>query len=130
MIILTIKTDQPQAYIGIVRDLEMITSKTWEAHRELGATIHTMIKELLDKQSLNLHDIEGIVCFKGPGSFTGLRIGLATANVLSYALQIPIVSAEGVAWEVRGARRLMSGENEKVTVPNYGSDAHITAPKK
>jgi tRNA threonylcarbamoyladenosine biosynthesis protein TsaB len=41
-----------------------------------------------------MHDIEGVVCFKGPGSFTGLRIGLTVGNALAYAQNIPVVASK------------------------------------
>ena len=49
-----------------------------------------MVDEILKKHSLNLKDISEIKVNAGPGSFTGLRVGLAIANALSFALKIPI----------------------------------------
>ncbi len=49
-----------------------------------------MIDEILKKHSLELKDLSGIQINTGPGSFTGLRVGLAIANALSFALKIPI----------------------------------------
>ncbi len=49
-----------------------------------------MIKELLDMQDLTLQDITEIEVATGPGSFTGLRVGVAIANALGFALQIPV----------------------------------------
>ncbi|MDP2585444.1 MAG: tRNA (adenosine(37)-N6)-threonylcarbamoyltransferase complex dimerization subunit type 1 TsaB [Candidatus Levybacteria bacterium] len=49
-----------------------------------------MIDKILKKHSLGLEDLSGININVGPGSFTGLRIGLAIANALSSTLRIPI----------------------------------------
>lgn len=49
-----------------------------------------MIDKILKKHSLELKDLSGININVGPGSFTGLRIGLAIANALSFVLKIPI----------------------------------------
>lgn len=49
-----------------------------------------MIDEILKKHSLTQVDLSGIAINVGPGSFTGLRIGLAIANTLSFVLKIPI----------------------------------------
>ena len=55
------------------------------------------IEQLLTAHQLTLKDVTGLVVGLGPGSFTGLRIGLATAKGLAYALQMPIVGASSLA---------------------------------
>lgn len=52
--------------------------------------IHPMIYAALKKAGITLQDINKIYCEKGPGSFTGLRVGFAIANSLSLALLIPL----------------------------------------
>ncbi len=49
-----------------------------------------MIEKILKKQKLKLSDINSIEVDTGPGSFTGLRVGISIANALSYALKIPV----------------------------------------
>jgi tRNA threonylcarbamoyladenosine biosynthesis protein TsaB len=130
MIILTIRTDKPLAEVALYDDTKPLAEINWEAHRQLSDTIHTKILELLQTQNMDWVDIRAIIAYKGPGSFTGLRIGMSVANALSYGLAVPIVSQNGEDWVTSGANRLMFGEDEKVAIPNYGADAHITAPKK
>jgi tRNA threonylcarbamoyladenosine biosynthesis protein TsaB len=84
----------------------------------------------LNKNSKKLEDIQGIVVFKGPGSFTGLRIGITVANALAYSLNVPIVSDEEADWLQTGIQRLMAGESEPVALPEYGAAPHITPQKK
>jgi len=52
--------------------------------------ILSMINKILKKHSLNPEDLSEIKINVGPGSFTGLRVGLAIANILSFVLKIPI----------------------------------------
>lgn len=130
MIILTIRTDKPEAEIGLYEDGERLDYETWQAHRELGVTIHQKIKELLQRQVRDWPDIEGVVTFKGPGSFTGLRIGLTVANALAYANNLPIVAVTGDDWIARGISRLQAGESDTVAMPEYGAEAHITEQRK
>ena len=129
MIILTIRTDKPDAEIGLYAGHKRLAYKTWFAHRKLAETMHQSIEELLESQSKSWNDLNGVACYKGPGSFTGLRIGLTVANTLSYSLGIPIVSERADPWEAIAIARLLNGENETLSVPFYGSEAHITLPK-
>jgi len=129
MLILTMRTDNPTAEIGLFDDGQQLAYVTWEAHRELSATIHRQIDAMLQKHYKDLTDLQGIVCFKGPGSFTGLRIGLAVANALAYSLQIPIVACLDDDWKRIGIGRITKGDNEAIAAPLYGSPVHITKPR-
>jgi tRNA threonylcarbamoyladenosine biosynthesis protein TsaB len=131
MKLLTIRTDKPEAEVGIYEDDTQQTYHVWPAHRQLAETIHSTIQDVLKNQSLELSDIEAIVCYKGPGSFTGLRIGLSVANALADSLNIPIVGiANDNAWIERGIAAVLSGTNDKLVLPEYGAPVHITQPKK
>ena len=129
MIILTIRTDKPEAEIGLYEDSHRLDYVAWQAHRELAETIHAKIAQLLKGQNKSWQDVEGIVCFKGPGSFTGLRIGAALASALKMANDIALVGSDGEDWIASGLKALENGCNESA-IPFYGSEAHITLPKK
>lgn len=130
MIILSIRTDNPEAEIGLFANQKQLAYESWHAHRELSDTIHLKIEELLTKQHISWEDISGIVCFQGPGSFTGLRIGLTVANAMAYGLQIPIIAAQGEEWRTAAITRLLNGESDPLALPEYGAAANITMPKK
>lgn len=49
-----------------------------------------LIKKILRRENLNLSDIKAIEVNRGPGSFTGLKVGVAVANALSFILKVPI----------------------------------------
>lgn len=130
MKILTIRTDKPQSELGIYDNRGQIAYITWQAHRQLAETLHQKIDELTKSQNMRSEDIEGIVCYKGPGSFTGLRIGLSVANALAYSLNIPIVGVEGEeGWLEKGVQALKEGANHESVIPEYGAPVHITKPK-
>jgi tRNA threonylcarbamoyladenosine biosynthesis protein TsaB len=130
MLIITLRTDKPEAEIGIFEDSTQIAYFTWKAHRQLAETLHGKLAELLQKNGKTLQDINGIVVFKGPGSFTGLRIGITVANAVAYSLNVPIVSNEDPEWLQTGIKRLNAGESEPVALPEYGAAPHITPQKK
>lgn len=130
MIILTIRTDKPESEIGLYDEEKQIAYETWLAHRELAETLHIKIEALLKTHNKNWSDVEGIVCFQGPGSFTGLRIGLTVGNALAYSYHLPIVATQDPQWLESGIERLKKDENDTQALPFYGADAHITLPKK
>ena len=98
----------------------------WEAGRTLARNLLKFLEEKIG----DLHPISGIGVMKGPGSFTGLRIGLTVVNTLADSLNIPIVGATGDDWRDLALGKLRSGENEKIVMPEYGAAANITAPRK
>lgn len=130
MIILTIRTDKPEAEIGLFDDIKQLGYQTWQAHRTLAETIHQQIEKLLNKYDIGLEDVGGIIVFQGPGSFTGLRIGISVANSLAYGLGIAIVCCKHENWLKEGIKMLISGQNDEVVTPAYGAPVRITTPKK
>lgn len=129
MYILTIRTDQPEAEIGVFNGQTQLAYETWQAHRQLAETIHQKIAELLGRADIELHQLQGVVAYKGPGSFTGLRIGLSVANALAHSLNASIVATNGDDWQHLGIAKLLDGQSEAIALPEYGSDPHITKPK-
>lgn len=130
MTILTIRTDKPEAEVGIYDGDRQVRYKTWLAHRQLAETLHQVIADELMNHGLTLKDMNGIVVYQGPGSFTGLRIGLSVANSLAYAQQVPIVGGIDDDWLEQGLARIIAGQTDEVVLPEYGADVHITTPKK
>lgn len=130
MIILTIRTDKPEAEIGLFDAHGKLAYALWEAHRELSVQLHRNIEALLQTQDKQLADVRGVVCFAGPGSFTGLRIGLSVGNALAYGLGVPVVASKGDDWIEQGCARLERGEQDTIALPVYGAPVHITKPTK
>jgi len=129
MLVLVIRTDKPESEIGLFEDDAQLAYESWQAHRLLAETIHLKIDALLKNSSKQFGDLNGIVAYQGPGSFTGLRIGLSVANALAYGLGTPIVAAQGDDWVKAGIKRLQEGANDTVALPHYGAPVHITKPK-
>lgn len=105
-------------------------SDEWQADRTLAKNLLAYLQEQLAKNGKNWADITGIGVFRGPGSFTGLRIGLTVLNTFADAQHIPIVGADGDDWQTKALKKLQNGEDEKIVLPLYGSEAHITKPRK
>ena len=114
---LTLVDDQPHSY-------------TWQADRGLAKGLLAYIRDRLDDRQATLQDLTGIGVMRGPGSFTGLRIGMTVLNTLASELGIPIVGTVGPTWRDEALARLQRGESDQVVLPEYGAEAHITKPKK
>ena len=130
MITLALRTDKPEAELYLYRDGKKLAEIKWPAHRQLAETLNSQIQQILDKSSISYDELEGIAVYKGPGSFTGLRIGLSVANALAYAQKIPIAAAGGEDWLKQGLGALKDGASDKVAIPEYGAEANITKPRK
>ena len=102
----------------------------WQADRTLAKGLLEYIDDNIRSYKKTWSDISGIGVFEGPGSFTGLRIGLTVMNTIADSEAIPIVGGRGDSWQDDIIAKLASGENDHIVMPFYGSEAHITSPRK
>lgn len=102
----------------------------WEAGRQFAHEFLGYLRDRLAEQDWAIVDISGIGVFRGPGSYTGLRIGMSVLNTLADSLAVPIVGATSENWAGECEQRLHRGENDRVVLPEYGGDAHVTQPRK
>lgn len=130
--IIALRTDKPVSEVYLIdsKSNETIASKQWEAHRQLADTIHEVISDLMNKSHTTHAQISAVIVFKGPGSFTGLRIGISVANAIAYALNIPIVGTLDENWMNDGISKILNNVNDKIVTPEYGGKVNITTPKK
>ena len=91
MNILAIDTSALTATAAILSDDTLLGEMSITTKLTHSQTIMPMIDELLKKVSLDITDIDLFACSEGPGSFTGLRIGIGTIKGLAYGLGKPVV---------------------------------------
>jgi tRNA threonylcarbamoyladenosine biosynthesis protein TsaB len=91
MLLLAIDTSQDMAAIALGRDHELLGEYHFYHKMNLLRRINPAIEQLLWDSGHELGELDGVVISLGPGSFTGLRIGVTVAKSLAYALGKPIV---------------------------------------
>ncbi len=127
--IISLDTSTPTCFIGVY-DGQTWHEYSWEAGRELARNIFDYLNEALGHHQQTIKDVSGIIVLRGPGSFTGLRIGLTVMNTLADSQSIPIVGGMGDTWRAEGLGRLQDGHNDKLVMPEYGGVPNITTPRK
>ena len=98
------------AGVAVLEDDELVAEYTTNYKKTHSQTLLPMLDELCRMIELDLQTIDAIAIACGPGSFTGLRIGSATAKGLGLALKKPLVEVptlEGLAWNLYGSERIV-----------------------
>lgn len=92
MIVLSIDSASKVATAALLNENNLIAEYTINNKMEHSTLIMDMVDKLLSDSNLSIDDIDGFIVSKGPGSFTGLRIGMATVKGLSFGANKPYVS--------------------------------------
>ncbi len=92
---LAIHTTSPELGLAISNFTEDTRSKTWNLGRDLSTHLHQKIQDFMPPQTWQ--DLSFIAVAKGPGSFTGTRIGVVTARTLAQQLDIPLFAISTLA---------------------------------
>ncbi len=90
MYTLFISTFDKYINIGLLKDNEIIDSEIKESEQSHSIYTIPLIKKILENNNLTVKDLNQIEVINGPGSFTGVRIGVTIAKTLAYTLNIPI----------------------------------------
>ena len=94
-IILNIETATKNCSVSIAKNGEVLALKELnDGNYSHAEKLHPFIKELFEEQNLSNNDIDAIAVSKGPGSYTGLRIGVSAAKGLCFAYDKPLISIE------------------------------------
>ena len=95
MYILNIETATKNCSVSLAKNGETILCKEIaEQGYSHAEKLHVFIEEILKETGIGVNDLNGIAVSKGPGSYTGLRIGVSSAKGLCYALGIPLISVD------------------------------------
>ena len=96
MITLVIDSSSKVATAALIKDGTLLSEITLNDKKEHSVILITIIQDLLKFHKLDINDIDAYVVSKGPGSFTGLRIGMATIKGLSFGSNKPYISVSSL----------------------------------
>jgi tRNA threonylcarbamoyladenosine biosynthesis protein TsaB len=90
--ILNIETATPLCSVALAIEGNVIARRETFEEKSHAARLTVFIEEILKEQGLQIKDLQAIAIGKGPGSYTGLRIGVSTAKGLCYGADIPLIA--------------------------------------
>ncbi|MFO0805581.1 MAG: tRNA (adenosine(37)-N6)-threonylcarbamoyltransferase complex dimerization subunit type 1 TsaB [Gemmataceae bacterium] len=89
---LLIETSGRTGRAGLARNGEVIRTRTLAETRRLARDLAPSIAEMLNEERLEPRDVAGVMVSVGPGSYTGLRVGIASAKAFAYATGCPLIA--------------------------------------
>ena len=119
-LILNIDTAVDVASLCLAKDGEVLSIARNESQKDHASWLHTAIKEIFEKNDLELGSIDAIAVTGGPGSYTGLRIGMATAKGICFALNKPLISLNTLL--------VMANAAKDVHKNSFGESADVLCP--
>ena len=93
--ILIINTNGLKNTIVISKNKKTKYEKSWQVVKSSRKDILQQINKFLHEKKINLKQIKAIIVYRGPGSFTSVRVGICIANSLGFSLNIPVFGVKG-----------------------------------
>ncbi len=114
-IILNIETATPICSVALSQDEELLAIRESSEKNSHSAKLNIFISELFEEARLKLKNLDAVSVSMGPGSYTGLRIGVSAAKGFCYALNIPLIGIPTLMSMAKGAK--YSGQKEMLFCP-------------
>ena len=115
-LILNIETATQVCSISLARDGELLANRELNEKNVHAEVLTVFIQEVMAETSLELSAIDAVAVSEGPGSYTGLRIGLSTAKGLCYSLDISLISVSSLQAIAQHAAILLKDEIKENTL--------------
>ncbi|HHZ65023.1 MAG TPA: tRNA (adenosine(37)-N6)-threonylcarbamoyltransferase complex dimerization subunit type 1 TsaB [Flavobacteriales bacterium] len=111
-LLISLETATQMCSVALAKDGEVLAVKESSEDKSHSSQITVFIEEVLAKAGAAMKDVEGVAVSEGPGSYTGLRIGVSTAKGLCYGLDIPLIAVNTLQTMALGASiERASGDN-------------------
>lgn len=119
MKILAINTALKTTEIAIINGKKILAEKSWVSQNNEAEKLLPAINSLFKKAKIKYEDLDGVIVVKGPGSFTGLRVGVSVANAIAFIQKIKLFEIGTIEylWESFDQKKnsalvLFAGRNE------------------
>lgn len=102
--------------IGLFKDNKLLMQKEKESEKSHSIYLVPMIDEILKENNIECQDLKEILVVNGPGSFTGIRLGVTVAKTLAYTLNIPIKtisSIEAISVSIKEPNKIITISDTK-----------------
>lgn len=131
--IIAIDTIESDTGIGLIGN-DIYDIQTWTSYRNQSKELLPKIDKLLRKHKIKPEQLKWVAVNLGPGSFTGLRVGISIANTFGYGLNIPVIGKGHIKDNVKERIKILLNlktrhKKFKQVLPIYGRPPHITKPK-
>lgn len=113
-LILNIDTALESACVSLAENEQVVRFSINENRNDHAAWLHTAIRKLMVDSNTPISDLDAVGVSAGPGSYTGLRIGLAAAKGLCYALEIPLVTVNTLEMLAVGAIKGFNSQHKNL----------------
>lgn len=117
-LILNIETATRLCSVALATDNNILSMRESFEDKSHAANLPLFIREVLDEQKLSVKDLDAVSTGSGPGSYTGLRIGVSTAKGLAYGAKIPLIAVSTLETMFHAALNILKKEKPEILEDN------------
>jgi len=111
MIVLSMSTSSPRGTVAIARDSRILARVAYDGGTSHAERLFAVIDEAMAHAGITRAEIDALACDIGPGSFTGVRVGVASAKGIAVALSIPVVGVGSLESMAHAAASIAAGRD-------------------
>jgi tRNA threonylcarbamoyladenosine biosynthesis protein TsaB len=137
-LILQINTALEIAHVSIAREGNVLAQRQNETQNDHAAWLHIAIQEVLEESGIQLDQLNAVGVTAGPGSYTGLRVGMSAAKGICYAKNLPLIAVSSLQLLAAGVKDqaegviipLIDARRDEVYAGYYDSNLNLIRPEQ
>ncbi len=127
-IILNIETATNVCSVALHKDAKLLAQRISFEEKSHASRLAVFIDEVIKEAKVSTNEIQAVAISKGPGSYTGLRIGVSTAKGIAYGLEIPIISISTLQLMAYAVSLQAESYFEKLAIPKSFIEKALLCP--